>query len=99
MIGERPAKDGAQKQAQAKQAKPEKQWGKFNQEAYSETEHGEFDEVLADQIHRLLTDEGSMPVPAIAARLRVEAARVGECCRACEWFSKTTDGDIQVAMV
>ncbi len=32
--------------------------------------------VLADQIHRLLSDEGSMPVPAIAARLKLEAAVV-----------------------
>lgn len=109
VIGERPAKDETQQQAKppkqpktvasANATNSEKKWGKFDQDAYSEAEHGEFDEVLADQIHRLLTDEGSMPVPAIAARLRVEAARVGECCRSCEWFSKTTAGDIQVAMV
>jgi len=58
-----------------------------------------FDEQLADQIHRLLTQEGSMPVPAIAARLKQEPRKVSECCRSCEWFSKTLAGDIAIAMV
>ena len=61
-------------------------------------EDEDFDESLADKIHSLLSNEGSMPVPAIAARIGAEPASVGQCCRACPWFCLTREGDIAIAM-
>jgi len=58
----------------------------------------EFDELLADQIHKLLASEGNMPVHAIAARLNTKPVKVSECCRECDWFTNTLEGDIAIAM-
>lgn len=51
---------------------------------------------MAKQIFDLLTLEGSMPVPAIAARLHGSPSAVGRCVSACEWFD-TTDGEVAIA--
>lgn len=98
ILGEQPAGTAATT------AKPKKQSAqqpvKFDQATYNaKPDNEQFDARLADQIHRLLTLEGSLPVEVIAARLRQEPVKVSECCRSCEWFGVTTQGDIAIAMV
>lgn len=93
ILGERPAVPKPKKQSAQQPVK-------FDQTAYNAKPDSEqFDARLADQIHRLLTLEGSLPVEVIAARLRQEPVKVSECCRSCEWFGVTTQGDIAIAMV
>jgi hypothetical protein len=97
VLGEKPDRQPVEQLQTTKQPTPKKVI-ELESEPNTEQSEEDFDEVLADQIHRLLSDEGSMPVPAIAARLKLEAAVVGECCRGCPWFSPTKHGDIEIAM-
>lgn len=52
---------------------------------------------LACAIHDLLTKEGSLPVAAIAQRLGKTNAAIGVCVARSSWFSRTSDGDVQIA--
>jgi len=55
------------------------------------------DPPLANLIYDLLSIEGPMPVPAIAARLGRAAAGVGKCVSSSSWFLRT-NGEVQIAM-
>lgn len=52
---------------------------------------------LACAIHDLLTKEGSLPVAAIAQRLGRAPQAIGVCVAKSEWFSRTPDGDVEIA--
>lgn len=52
---------------------------------------------LRDRVFTLLKAEGSLPVPAIAAFLRVDPARVGRALLGCDWFERL-NGEVRVAM-
>lgn len=51
---------------------------------------------LQKRIYDLLTKEGSMPVPAIAARLGVHGAGIGAATSACPWFVRA-NGEVRIA--
>lgn len=55
---------------------------------------------LANQIYDLLDKEGSMPLHAIAARLRSVpqgVARAISAAACADWFTRSPDGDISIA--
>ena len=51
---------------------------------------------LQKRIYDLLAAEGSMPVPAIAARLGVKGAGIGISVSHCPWF-ETRGGEVHIA--
>lgn len=53
-------------------------------------------DTLATRIFDLISEEGSMPVPAIAARLNQTEATVGCLVREHEWFTRTMQGEIDI---
>lgn len=52
---------------------------------------------LANRIYDLISQHGSMPVPAIATSLGVRAAGVGVCVARSNWFEKR-NGEVHIAV-
>lgn len=52
---------------------------------------------LAEQIHDLISANGSMPVHVIAARLSVKPQSVAACVTRSNWFRRTPEGEVAIA--
>lgn len=52
---------------------------------------------LQRQIYDLLSQEGSMPVPAIAGRLKKTAQGIAACVGMCDWFLRQ-NGEVSIAV-
>jgi hypothetical protein len=52
---------------------------------------------LAERIYELISEQGSMPVPAIAEAVGVRAAGVGICVSRSPWFERR-NGEVYIAV-
>lgn len=53
-------------------------------------------DLVRNQVFDLLTENGSMPVPAIAASIGKQVPYVAKVVRECEWFERR-DGEVHIA--